>query len=198
MKEIVVASKNKGKIAELVKAMADLPVKVLPLTDFGDIPEAEEDGDTFAANAIKKAQHYARLTGKACLADDSGLEVDGLDGAPGVFSARYAGEKASDAANNQKLLTALKDIGSEKRTARFRCVLAYADGNDAVITADGVCEGVVLDELRGSGGFGYDPLFYIPDMDRTMAELTMDQKNAVSHRGKAIRLMRSILAETLK
>ncbi len=198
MKEIVVASKNKGKIAEFVKALSDLPVKILALTDFGDIPEAEEDGDTFTANAIKKALHYARLTGKACLADDSGLEVDALDGAPGVFSARYAGEEASDAANNQKLLAALKGVKPEKRTARFRCVLAYADENGNIMTADGACEGVVLEEPRGTGGFGYDPLFYMPDLGRTMAELTMNEKNAISHRGSAIRAMRQKLAEDLK
>lgn len=198
MTEIVIASKNRGKIAEFAGALAALPVKVLALSDFGDIPDAREDGDTFAANAIKKALYYARFTGKACLADDSGLEVDALDGAPGVFSARYAGENANDAANNQKLLTALNGVGTDKRTARFRCVLAYAAENDAVITADGVCEGVILEEPRGTGGFGYDSLFYMPDLKRTMAEMTMAEKNAVSHRGRAIRAMVRQLAEKLK
>jgi XTP/dITP diphosphohydrolase len=198
MTEIVIASKNRGKIAEFAGALAALPVKVLALSDFGDIPDAREDGDTFAANAIKKALYYARFTGKACLADDSGLEVDALDGAPGVFSARYAGENANSAANNQKLLTALQAARPDERTARFRCVLAYAAENDAVITADGVCEGVILEEPRGTGGFGYDSLFYMPDLKRTMAEMTMAEKNAVSHRGRAIRAMVRQLAEKLK
>jgi XTP/dITP diphosphohydrolase len=190
VKEIVVASKNAGKVAEFAAALAHLPVRVLALADFGDVPEALETGDTFAANAVLKAKHYAYHTGKACLADDSGLEVDALQGAPGVYSARFAGEHASDQDNNAKLLTELSSVRSEQqRIARFRCVLAFSDCDGMIITANGVCEGHILQEPRGAGGFGYDPLFALLESGRTLAELSLDEKNAISHRGQALRNM---------
>lgn len=198
MKEIVVATTNKGKVAEITLALANLPVKVLDLSDFSDIPEAVENGDSFAANAQLKAEHYVRYTGKACLADDSGLEVDALGGAPGIYSARFAGEEANDAANNQKLLVELTGIASEGRKARFRCVLAFADIDGKVVTVDGVREGVIGQELRGLGGFGYDPLFYMPEMKKTMAECSKKEKNEISHRGQALKAMTEILEEYLK
>jgi XTP/dITP diphosphohydrolase len=187
--EIVIATKNAGKVAEFAAALAELPVKVLSLTDFGEIPEAVEDGSTFAENAEKKARHYAHHTGKACLADDSGLEVDALGGAPGVYSARYAGEHATDSLNNIKLLDELMKTGSDNRSGRFRCALAFAADDGKIITADGICEGIILDKPRGNGGFGYDPLFYVPQFGKTFAELTVAEKNVISHRGLAIKNM---------
>ena len=198
MKEIVVASSNKGKIAEIKAALINLPITVLALKDFGDIPEAVETGTTFNENAILKARHYAHYTGKACLADDSGLEVDALNGAPGVYSARYAGEGASDQDNNKKLLKEVKKISSAKRTARFHCVLAFIDTDKTIMTSNGVCEGILLDAARGVDGFGYDPLFLIPELNKTLAEVSMQVKNSISHRGQALRNMAKQLAGYLK
>lgn len=195
MKEIVVATRNAGKVAEIAAALADLPVTLRSLRDFGAIPDAVEDGDTFAANAVLKAKHYARYTGMACLADDSGLEVDALGGAPGVFSARYAGEGAGDAANNAKLLRELAGVPIQRRSARFRCVLAFLDEDGTLLVTEGACEGIILEQPRGTGGFGYDPLLYLPELGKTVAELTITEKNAVSHRGKALRQMAALLAE---
>jgi len=198
MKEIVVATQNKGKIAEIVLALSPLPVKVLALSEFGPIPEAVENGASFMENALLKARHYARFTNKACLADDSGLEVDALQGAPGIHSARFAGEAADDTANNQKLLAELTNIKAEERTARFRCVLAFVDTDESTQTADGVCEGRILEEMRGVGGFGYDPLFYVLELNKTMGELSKQEKNSISHRGQALRSMASKLGSCLK
>ncbi|MEG6584164.1 XTP/dITP diphosphatase [Dendrosporobacter sp. 1207_IL3150] len=196
MKEVVIASKNSGKITEIAAALAHLPVKVVSLADFGEVAEAVEDGSTFAENALIKAKYYSNFTGKACLADDSGLEVDALNGAPGVYSARYAGENASDSENNKKLLENLKD--EDCRTARFRCSLVFYDINGEVLSTDGVCEGVLLNEPRGNGGFGYDPLFLIPNLDKTLAEISINEKNAISHRGAALRSMAEKMAVYLK
>jgi XTP/dITP diphosphohydrolase len=197
MKEIVVATGNKGKVAEIVLALAKLPVRVLALSDFGPIPEAVEDGTSFMENAILKARHYAKYTGKACLADDSGLEVDALQGAPGIYSARYAGATADDAANNQKLLAELSTVKMGERAAQFRCVLAFVDTDGSVMTADGVCPGVIGMEMRGAGGFGYDSLFYVSELNKTMAELSKTEKNAISHRGQALASMASKLGEVI-
>jgi len=198
MKEIVVATQNKGKIAEIVLALSQLPVKVLALSDFGPIPEAVENGASFMENALLKARHYARFTNKACLADDSGLEVDALQGAPGIYSARFAGDAADDAANNQKLLAELTNCRAEERTARFRCVLAFVDTDGSAMTTDGVCEGCISEEMRGAGGFGYDCLFYVPQLGKTMAELSKSEKNAMSHRGRALSHMAIKLGSCLK
>jgi XTP/dITP diphosphohydrolase len=198
MKEIVVATTNQGKIAEITLALAQLPVKVLSLRELGDFPEAVENGDNFLANAQMKAEHYAKYTGKACLADDSGLEVDALNGAPGIYSARFAGKEANDESNNRKLLVQLANVEYEKRTGRFRCVLALVDVNGTCITTDGVCEGVIGKELRGSDGFGYDPLFYVPELKKTMAQCTKVEKNSISHRGHALKSMAIKLEEYLK
>ena len=195
MIELVIASKNQGKIAEFEKAFSQLPVKVLALKDFGAIPEAVEDGATFAENARKKAQHYLQYTKKPCLADDSGLEVDALGGAPGVFSARYAGAGADDAANNAKLLQQMADVESKRRTGRFRCALALAFPDGRMLETDGTVDGRLLMAEKGAGGFGYDPLFFLPELAKTFAELTLTEKNAISHRGKAIAAMASKLAE---
>lgn len=201
MHEIVVATKNEGKVTEIRQVLRELPVQILSLKDFGDLPEAIEDGSTFAENAEKKARHYASLTGKPCLADDSGLEVDALGGAPGVFSARYAGPEATDEENNIKLLYLMKEVFPEKRTGRFRCCLAYFDPNEAnnkTVILDGACEGYIGYSPKGDGGFGYDPLFYVPQLHSTMAELTLDAKNAISHRGQALQKFARFLGEQVK
>jgi XTP/dITP diphosphohydrolase len=198
MKEIVVATSNKGKVAEIALALANLPVTVLDLSNFIDIPEAVENGDSFAENARIKAEHYVKYTGKACLADDSGLEVDILEGAPGIYSARFAGEDANDDANNQKLIVELAGVVPERRTARFRCVLVFADLDGSTITTEGVKEGVIGQEKRGLGGFGYDSLFYLPEMGKTMAECSKAEKNEISHRGQALKIMTSRLEEYVR
>lgn len=194
MKEIIVATTNKGKISEIALLLKHLPVSFTSLQSF-HIPPAEEDGHTFCENAIIKAKYYAEITGKPCLADDSGLEVDALNGEPGVYSARFAGEDASDADNNNLLLEKIKDVADEQRCARFRCVIALAY-EDKVITAEGVCAGRVLRQARGQGGFGYDPLFYIPELGKTLAEVTQEEKNKISHRGQALRSLAAKLRGT--
>lgn len=210
-KELLVATKNKGKIAEFVSLFAPLGIEVKSLHDVDDAPDVVEDGDTFAANAWKKAKEIAALHGIATLADDSGLCVDLLGGAPGVYSARYAGPHASDGDNNAKLLRTLaeqlpagenasaadpvpEDKPRKLSPARFVCVLAlYDPGSGEQLEVEGVCEGFIIDELRGEGGFGYDPLFYIPEAGLTMAQLSVEQKNELSHRGRALRALWSQL-----
>lgn len=198
MKEIVIASKNKGKITEIMAAFQGIEVKVISLNDFAGIPDAVEDGATFAENALIKAKFYANLTGKACLADDSGLEVDALDGAPGVYSARYAGETATDAQNNAKLLEELRKVNGQGSRARFCCTLAFVDLNGQVITCDGFCEGKIVAEPAGNGGFGYDPLFYIEELAASMGQITLEEKNKISHRGAALKAMAEKLAGYLR
>lgn len=197
MRQIVLATKNQGKIKEMRALLAPHDIEVLSLADFAPIEDAEENGTTFQDNALIKARYYYEHTHVACLADDSGLEVDALEGRPGVYSARYSGENATDATNNAKLLDEMTDVAEDNRTARFRCSMALVDG-DTVLTADGVCEGVILRELRGEGGFGYDPLFFVPRYDRTLAELTSDEKNAISHRGHAVRMMADKIAKLVQ
>lgn len=190
---LVFATRNPGKLRELRQLLPDLDVIDVAeaATRLGRaIPETVEDADTFAGNAIKKAIEVSRATGFPALADDSGLEVDALDGAPGVHSARYAGEPHDDQANNRKLIAALAGVPAARRSARYRAVLAFADvagplGTETII-ADGTCEGSIIFTPRGSGGFGYDPYFLMPDGKHTMAELSHDAKNAISHRGRAM------------
>ncbi len=166
------------------------------------IPEVDEDKPTFLGNAIKKAREVSVATGLPALADDSGLEVDALGGAPGVYSARYAGEPHSDERNNTKLLTALAGVPAEKRTARFRAALALCDAlgplGDRAITSEGACEGVILDEPRGTGGFGYDPLFFAPELGMTFAEAGVGSKSELSHRARAMKAMRPQLLAYLQ
>ena len=188
--EILFASNNPGKIREVREILAELGLTVISQSEYG-VTDAEETGLTFIENAIIKARHAARLSMLPALADDSGLEVDALNGSPGVFSARYAGIGASDADNNAKLIKALECVPHSSRTARFRCVMAYlrhADDPSPVI-AEGIWEGVLLDEPRGSGGFGYDPYFFVPEKGCTSAELSAEIKNNLSHRGQALRRM---------
>jgi XTP/dITP diphosphohydrolase len=186
---IVLASNNKGKLRELGELLAGHHTRVLPQGEF-DIPEAVEDGLSFVENAIKKARNAARYSGLPAIADDSGLEVDVLDGAPGIYSARYAGD-AGDAANNAKLLQALADVPDELRTARFQCVMVYMRHAEdpTPLICQGTWEGVILREPRGENGFGYDPLFFVPGENATAAELPAEIKNAQSHRGQALQAL---------
>ena len=188
MKKIVLASKNLDKVKEMRLALKDLPVEILSLADFDELPDAVEDGETFADNALIKARFFGAQTGLACLADDSGLEVDALNGLPGVYSARFAGYHADDKTNNQKLLDELKKIGANESAAAYRCVLAFVDSDGTEIFTHGKVEGKIKTVAKGSGGFGYDPYFYIEE-NRTMAEISPAEKNKISHRGAALREM---------
>ncbi|MFZ5632611.1 MAG: XTP/dITP diphosphatase [Bacillota bacterium] len=191
---IVVATRNRGKLEELVSMLGPLGVEVKYLDDYPHVPEVIEDGETFAENAVKKARAVAQATGEVALADDSGLEVDYLGGAPGVYSARFAGEEKDDRANNEKLLRLLEGVPGEKRGAGFRCVVALALPEGQVFTAEGICRGIIGDRPEGEGGFGYDPLFIVPELGKTFAQLDMAAKNSISHRGKAFALAREIIA----
>ncbi len=186
---LLFATRNKGKLVELRELVAvELDVEVIGLADLPEVPEAPEDLPTFEGNAAQKAVLAATETGLPTVADDSGLEVDALDGAPGVRSARYAGMHGDDAANNRKLLDALRGVPDARRTARFRCAVTLADPvHGAVATASGACEGVILDAPRGTGGFGYDPLFWVPELGATFAEVGVGPKGGLSHRAKALR-----------
>ncbi|MHB8808779.1 MAG: XTP/dITP diphosphatase [Desulfobulbaceae bacterium] len=181
---IVLATGNKNKVKEIKELLKDAPVEIKCLADYPPLPEVVEDKDTFEENAYKKALHYARILGLPCLADDSGLEVDALDGRPGVLSARYAGENATDLQKCDKLLKEM--AGKTNRTARFQCVLSLATPGGPALTWEGSCEGEILEERRGESGFGYDPVFYYAPLKKTFAELSMAEKNVVSHRGRAM------------
>jgi XTP/dITP diphosphohydrolase len=191
--ELVIASRNPGKIREIRQIYADLPVMILEVPG---LPEVVEDGSTFAENARKKAVEIARHTGKWALADDSGLEVDALRGEPGIHSARWSGR--GDEGNNEKLLSELRDVPAPARTARYRAVVVIAAPDGQVLAeATGSCEGLIGFERRGTGGFGYDPYFVVPQFGRTMAELPPETKNAISHRGEALRRLREPLTRAL-
>jgi len=195
---VLLATRNAGKVREILEVLGDLPVQFKSLEQFASLPEAEETGKTFAENARIKAVHYSALTGLPAIAEDSGLEVDALGGLPGVNSARFAGRHGDDAANNAKLLEMLRGVPDERRTARFRCVCVLAEAGQIIAQTEGVIEGVILHEPRGTGGFGYDPLFFVPDLGRTTAEISVQEKNAISHRGRAIRAMRTQLLKWLE
>jgi XTP/dITP diphosphohydrolase len=195
---LVLATNNQGKIREIEK-MFDLPrLKIRSLRDFPDLPEVVEDGRTFLENAFKKAESCSRATGHPALADDSGLEVDYLKGAPGIYSARFSGADATDEANNRKLLSQLTGVPEEKRTARFVCqmVLYFSEGN--WIQTEGFCPGIIAAGPRGEHGFGYDPVFYLPEFGKTMAELPLEEKNRISHRARALLKIRVHLWRILK
>ena len=194
---LVLATGNAGKLREFRLLLAGLPLHLEPQSSFGVEP-AEESGASFLDNALLKAKHAAQATGAAVIADDSGLEVDALGGAPGVWSARFAGQRADSAANNAKLLARLAGLAPEKRGARYRAVLVYMPkGGGAPSIAEGVWEGMILDEPRGSGGFGYDPIFWLPDLKLSAAELSEQDKNRLSHRGTALRALRVQLEQRL-
>ncbi len=193
---IVLASNNQGKVREIGQLLADRNMEVLPQSAF-DIPEIEETGLSFVENAILKARNAAAHSGLPAIADDSGLEVDALNGAPGIYSARYAGPGATDADNNAKMLEALADVPDEARTARFQCLMVYMrHAEDPVpIICQGSWEGRILRTPQGENGFGYDPLFFVPEKNRSAAELPPEVKNAMSHRGKALQCLLRALSD---
>ncbi|MGH1430103.1 MAG: XTP/dITP diphosphatase [Neptuniibacter sp.] len=197
--KIVLASGNKGKLKEFSQVLGDLKVEVLPQSEF-QISDADETGLSFVENAILKARHAAKATGLPALADDSGLEVDALNGAPGIYSARFSGTEATDEKNNQLLLEKLQGIPAEERTARFRCVLAFLrHANDPTpLICQGSWEGLILEQLSGNNGFGYDPLFLIPQLEKTSAQLAPEEKNKISHRGQAVALMKENIKAYLR
>jgi XTP/dITP diphosphohydrolase len=194
LRTLVIATANAGKLGEFQALLAGLPFVPVSQASIG-VPSPDETGTSFAANALIKARHAAAATGEAAIADDSGLEVDALGGAPGIYSARYAGEGAADEANNAKLLAALAGLAPPARRARYRCALVYVDGPDdpRPLEAEGFWEGSILDAPRGSGGFGYDPYFWLPERGATAAELEPEEKNRLSHRGRALAALRELL-----
>ncbi|MFJ5453148.1 RdgB/HAM1 family non-canonical purine NTP pyrophosphatase [Pectobacterium jejuense] len=190
MQKVVLATGNPGKVRELASLLADFGLDIVAQTELG-VDSAEETGLTFIENAILKARHATQITGLPAIADDSGLAVDALSGAPGIYSARYAGVDASDQQNLDKLLLTLKDVPDEQRRASFHCVLVYLRHAEdpTPIVCHGSWQGVLTHEAAGSGGFGYDPIFFVPELGKTAAELTREEKNAQSHRGQALRLL---------
>jgi XTP/dITP diphosphohydrolase len=195
---LVVATANPGKLREFRSLLAGLPFALTSLAELG-LPSPPESGSSFLANATLKARHAANSSGIPAVADDSGIEVDALGGAPGIYSARYAGIGAGDAANNAKLIAALKDLPQALRRARYRCALVFVEPKPeaAPLVAEAAWEGYILDAPRGAGGFGYDPYFWLPELGMTAAELSPEQKNRFSHRGKALRALRELLMARL-
>ncbi len=194
----MIATGNAGKLREFRSLLAGLPFELTSSAELG-LPLPAETGATFLANALLKARHAASLSGLAAIADDSGLEVDALNGAPGIYSARYAGSAQDDAANNAKLQRALVGVQQEQRQARYRCALVFVENamDAAPLIAEADWQGFILDTPRGDGGFGYDPFFWLSDLDKTAAELPPEEKNRLSHRGKALRVLRAELAARL-
>ena len=195
----ILASHNKKKIVEMQRLLRlRIPgIELISPEEVGIFGEAVEDGTTFEENALLKA-HYCARAGYYVFADDSGLEVDALDGRPGVYSARYAGEPCNDQNNNDLLLSEMRDVPAEKRTARYVSVIACVTPSGEELTARATCEGVMLFEPRGNGGFGYDPLFYVPELKKTFAEVTPEEKDAISHRGRAVRLFLDLHADKIR
>jgi XTP/dITP diphosphohydrolase len=191
--EAILASRNVGKIKECKILLRGLVKKMSSLRELDSVSDIIENGNTYSENALKKARHLSILTNKICLADDSGLEVEALDGKPGILSSRYAGDRASDEENIGKLLSEL--VNKRNRKARFICNLAlvFPDGREVI--AEGQCEGLILTEPRGVSGFGYDPVFFLSDLNKTMAELTLDEKNQISHRAQAVRELKKLLCK---
>ena len=195
MLKVIIATKNAGKAKEFVKMFELYNIEVKTLLDFPEFAEIEETGKTFEENAILKAETVCAQLGVMAIADDSGIMVDALDGRPGIYSARYAGVEKDDEANNDKLLEELKNVPLEERTARYYCALAFASPNHRTITVHDTCEGVIASKRQGTNGFGYDPLFYLPERGKTMAEITAQEKNEISHRAKALRKLENYLSQ---
>ena len=192
--EIVLATRNQGKIREIKEALSELDIKLLTLKDFPNLPSIREEGATIQGNAIYKAKKVSDLTGKVTLADDSGLEVDVLDGRPGVHSARFA---ENDEARNAKLLRMLKGVPEPERTAKFKCAVAICGPDGRVQVAEGECRGGISFEERGNEGFGFDPIFVVPEYNKTFAQLGLSIKNAISHRARALQKARQILEKII-
>ncbi|GMB07425.1 XTP/dITP diphosphohydrolase [Thermolongibacillus altinsuensis] len=195
MKRVIIATRNKGKVAEFEQLFSKKGIEVQSLLDYNECPDVEETGATFAENAILKAKTIAQHLKETVIADDSGLIVDALGGRPGVYSARYAGEAKDDQANIQKVLQELEGVPFEKRTARFHCTLAVATPDGRTFTVDGTCEGYITEKPIGTNGFGYDPIFYVPEKQKTMAQLTKEEKNEISHRANALKRLEQIWDE---
>jgi len=197
--KIVIASKNKNKIFEIKNKFSEIKdIELLPLDFFNKVPDVVEDGKTFEENALKKAGEISEFLKMPVLADDSGLVVDALDGRPGIYSARYGGENSTDSEKNKLLLEELKNIPAEKRTARFICVIALVFPDGVSYSAKGECEGLISTSFQGDFGFGYDPVFYLPQHNKTMAELTIEEKNLISHRALALEQARHILESIIE
>lgn len=198
MKKVIIATQNKGKAKDFEALFSPLGYQVLTLRDVAEDMDVEETGVTFEENAILKAEAVAKTLNTVVIADDSGLEVDALDGEPGVYSARYAGVQKNDDANIDQVLEKLSDVPETERTARFRCVLAVAAPGKRTETFAGSCEGMILTERKGNQGFGYDPIFFVPELGKAMAELKPEEKAVISHRGNAIRQLKSALPDWLE
>ncbi|MEH7083413.1 XTP/dITP diphosphatase [Neobacillus drentensis] len=198
MKEVIIATKNPGKAKEFEHIFSSRGITVRTLLDYPEIPEVEETGTTFEENATLKAEAVSEALGKMVIGDDSGLIVDALEGRPGIYSARYAGEPKNDQNNTDKVLSELADIPEEKRTARFYCALAVSVPGQETKTVSGTCEGRILEERRGTNGFGYDPVFYVPEKGLAMAELSSEEKNKISHRANALKKLDVVLDSILE
>lgn len=197
MKELVIATTNKGKLREIKELLKDFDLKITSLADYPDAPEVIEDGKTFAQNALKKAATIAMYTGKLTMGEDSGLQVKALNNQPGIYSARFSGEKATDEKNNQKLLRSLKGVPTEERQCCYRCYVALVDGEQIIDVVNGRCGGLVAERAKGSNGFGYDPYFFIPRYKKTFGELDPTIKAKISHRARALKKMKTILQNYL-
>jgi XTP/dITP diphosphohydrolase len=195
--DILIATSNQNKLKELKALLKDYAVTILSLKDFPRVPAIVEDGESFYENALKKATTAARHFGKLTIADDSGIEIDALGGRPGVYSSRFAGEDATDEENNDKLLRELKDVPPVKRGACFKCVLVVATPEGKTDFVEGECRGVIIDEFKGNYGFGYDPLFLVPEYNKTFSEISPEEKNKISHRSKALQKLLKLLPDYL-
>jgi len=198
MRELLVATKNQGKLREIRELLKDFDLKVTSISDYPDCPEIVEDGKTFTANAVKKARIIGKYTGKLTLGEDSGLQVKALGNKPGIYSARFSGPSATDKKNNEKLLSSLKKVPQSKRQARYRCFAALSDGDKLIGVVDGSCGGLIIDKRRGTNGFGYDPLFLIPRYKKTFGELDPSVKAKISHRARALKKLKILIAKYLK
>ena len=195
---IILATHNQGKIREFREAFAELGWEAVPISEIADLPDPEETGTTFEGNALQKARAYAAAVGEPVLSDDSGIIADALGDRPGIYSARYAGTHGDDEANNQKLIRDLAPYTGDERKGRYVCVVALVWPDGRAVTAEGTCEGIIRDFYAGTGGFGYDPLFFLPQFGKTMAEISLEEKNSISHRGRALRaLIAKLKTETI-
>ncbi len=193
---LLLATKNPDKVKEIRHSLSDLDIEIISADQIDSIPDVIEDRPTLEGNAEKKAMELAKATGLIALADDTGLEVDALDGAPGVYSSRYAGPNATYEDNVDTLLQAMSDIPDSERSARFRTVMVLTDGKDTE-RVDGICNGIIVNERRGTKGFGYDPIFWVPGYEKTFAEMSIEEKNAISHRGRALAKIHDMIANLI-
>lgn len=198
MVELVLATGNRDKQKEMIALLSDLPITIRTLSEFEPVPPIIEDGDTCEANAIKKATIISKHTGRLALADDTGLEVEALDGRPGIYAARYAGEHATYEDNCRKLLKELQGVPAEKRGARFLTAVALVEPSDSIDVVEGVLEGTISETFSGNDGFGYDPVFIVPELGKTLAEITLEEKNQISHRGRALAKAKNLLQQKIQ